>query len=161
MACAAAQKDFCSYSLVALPLGLSFGFGPTFECAPLSGVCSPPRREGEKAAADWGTLRLRRGMAVKFGVCANCLWQRRPAGSCNRLGHSCSGGSPSQCPTRQRLVCVGGGDPTSCKTLNSGTSFLRQTRLLVGSFPATEPLSPIPSVVSMQPTPVLFPDLIY
>ena len=50
------------------------------------------------------------------------------AGSCNRLGCTCSGGSPSQCPWRQGLACGGGGGPTPCVPLSSGASFPRQTQ---------------------------------
>ena len=77
MACAAAERDFSSSSLVAQPLGLSFGFGPTSACAPPSGLCSPPRQEVSKAAADWGTysLRLGRDKVGTTGVCVKCLRQ--------------------------------------------------------------------------------------
>ena len=51
-------RDFCSSPLVAPYLGLSFGFDPISVCGPFSGICSPPRQERAKAAADFGTVNL-------------------------------------------------------------------------------------------------------
>ena len=82
---------------------------------------------------------------VTAGVCTKCLWQRRPAGSCNRLGHACSGGSPSQCLQRQWLACGGSGSPAPCAQFNSGALLLWCPGLLPQTFPAVELLTPVPS----------------
>lgn len=83
-ACVAAQRDFCSSSLVTQLLRLSFGLGPTSRYGPHSGVCSPPRWEGTKAVADWGSQadwgtyshRLGRNKAATTRVCTKTLrWQ--------------------------------------------------------------------------------------
>ena len=77
-----------------------------------------------------------------------CLWWQRPAGSCNRLGHPHSGGSPSQSPWRQELACgeiVCSGSSTACTPLSNGVSFPKQTTLPLGAFPAVEPLTHVPS----------------
>ena len=71
------------------------------------------------------SLGLGRGIAATAGVCANCLWQRRPAGSCNRLGHARSGGNPSQYPQRQGLACGCSGGYPPYMPLNNGASFPR------------------------------------
>lgn len=81
-------------------------------------------------------------------VCVKCLRQQRPAGRCNRLGHTHSGVSPSKWP--QKPGPLGGegaynGSPAPCTPLNSGVTFPRQTTLPVGAFLAVEPLTPIPS----------------
>ena len=62
-------------------------------------------------------------------------------------------GSPSQCP------CEGNGVPDPCTPLKNDTSLSRQTTLPLGSFPATHPLTPVLSAVSMQPTVLLSLDL--
>ena len=61
-------------------------------CGPPSGVCSPPRQEGAKAAAALGTLTHsgwgEGGIAVTTGFCRECLQWQRPAGSYNSLRHA-------------------------------------------------------------------------
>ena len=53
------QKDFCSSSLVAPPLGLSYGFSPTSACRAPTGVCSlehsglPQWGQGTEGMAAW------------------------------------------------------------------------------------------------------------
>ena len=88
-------------------------------------------------------------MVPTIGVCTLCLWQQTAACSYNRLGHGLSGGSLSQSPQRQEMAFGGGGGPTLCAPLNNGSLFPRQTTLPLGAFLATEPLIPVPSVLSM------------
>ena len=93
-------------------------------------------------------LRPGRDKAATTGAGAKCLQWQRPTGSCNRLGSTHSGGSPSQCLWRQGLACeerVQDGGPTFYAPLNNGASFPRQTTLPLGAFMAMEPLIPIPS----------------
>ena len=89
MACAAAGRDFRFSSLIVQPLGFSCGFGPTSVFGPPSGVCSLPKWQGAKEAADWETLanwgtylfRPGRDKAATSRVCVNCLWQWRGTGN--------------------------------------------------------------------------------
>ena len=112
MACAAAQRDFCSSSLVTPPLGLSFGFGPTNACAPPLGVCSPLRCEGVKAGADWGTLTQAEDGYGGHNLGVHEVPARQIlAGSCNRLGFTLCGGSLSQFLQRQGLMYGVSGSP--------------------------------------------------
>ena len=61
--------------------------------------------------------------------------------------------SPSRaCGGRVWCVCVCGGGPTPCVSLSTGTSFPRQTMLPLGLFLVLEPLTPVSSVLSEQPT---------
>ena len=148
MACALARKT--SSSLVALPLGLSFGLGPTSVCAPPSGICSPQMRGSE--SSDWlghtYSLRLGRGMAAII-VFVNCLRWRVLTGSCNSLGHTHSDGSPSQCPWRPKKPvggekgCIGG--PAPCTPLNNDALLLLCPGLFLQTFPVVELLIPVPS----------------
>lgn len=69
-------------------------------------------------------------------------------------------GVPFQSLLRQGLVCRGGGGPTPCVSLSTGTSFPRQTMLPLGVFLAMEPLTPVSSVLSEQPTVVISSDLL-
>ena len=48
----AAGRNFPFSSLFTQLLGFSFGFGPASACRSPSGICSLPRVEGVKAAAD-------------------------------------------------------------------------------------------------------------
>ena len=81
-----------------------------------------------------------------------------PAGSRNRLWCGCSGEHPSLCPWRQELAYESSGGPTPHTPLNNGALFSRQTKIPLGAFPATHPLTPVPSAVSAQPTVFLSPD---
>ena len=48
----AAGRDFPFSSLFVQLPGFSFGFGPASACRSPEGVCSPPRQNGVKGAAD-------------------------------------------------------------------------------------------------------------
>ena len=52
----AAGRNFPFSSLFAQLPGLCFGFGPTSACRSPEGICSPPRQNGVKGAADCVTL---------------------------------------------------------------------------------------------------------
>ena len=162
MACAAAQRDFHSSSLVALPLGLSFGFSPTSVCVPPSGICSLPRWEGVKEVADWDTLahsgqggvRWPRWAMHKAFVAAEIRRQLQQTGARLLWWES---------PSRAyggRVWCVGVVLALPLVSLSTGTSFPRQTTLPLGIFLAMEPLTPVSSVLSEQPTVVISSDLL-
>ena len=98
--------------------------------------------------------------AATIGVCTNCLWWCRPEGSCNRWGHACPGGTPCQCPERQGLVCGVGTVMTlafACY-LTMEPRFLGRTHFLQLAFPASDPLAPVLSVLSVKPTAILSQD---
>ena len=124
-------------------------------CHPQASVPHPGEREWTQQLIGAHLLRPGRGTAATTRVCVKCLWWWRPAGSCNRLEHACFGGSPSHCLQRQWLACGGSGSPAPCVPLNNGTSFPRQTTFPLGAFPAMEPLTPVPFVVSTQATAIL------
>ena len=62
-------------------------------------------------------------------------------------------------PTEAGAGMWGRGDPAPCAPLNNGTSLSRQTTLPLGAFPASHPLTPVPSAVSAQSTALLSLDL--
>ena len=67
---------------------------------------------------------------------------------------------PSQCPERQGLVCTVGAVvplPFACD-LTMVPHFLGRTHFLQLAFPASEPLTPVLSVVSVKPTVILSQD---
>ena len=75
-------------------------------------------------------------------------------------GHTCPGGTPSQCPERQGLVCgvwTVVALPFACD-LTMVPRFLGTTHFLQLAFPASEPLTPVLSVVSVKPTVILSQD---
>ena len=51
-----AGRDFPFSSLFTQLLGFSFGFGPASVCRSPEGICSLPRQDGVKGAADSGAL---------------------------------------------------------------------------------------------------------
>ena len=162
MACTAAQRDFHFSPLVALPLGLSFGFGPHLcVCTTLRHLFLTQVRGRESSGLLGHTYSLRqgRGVLATTEVCANCLQRQRLTESCNRLGCACSGGCPSLYLRRQGTVCGGSGIYTPCMTLNNGSSFPRQTTLPLRAFPATETLTH-PLCCILKPTAFLSPDLL-
>ena len=119
-------------------LGFIFAFSPPLPvCDPQTSVSYSGKRKqkqlqiGALTHSDWGVG----GMMATTKVCAKCLLRQRPEDSCNRVGCTCSGGSPSQWPQKQGLACEGYGYPTPCTPVKNDTSFPRQTTLPLGAFP--------------------------
>lgn len=119
-------------------LGFIFAFSPPLPvCDPQASVSYSGKRKqkqlqiGALTHSDWGVG----GMMATTKVCAKCLLRQRPEDSCNRVGCTCSGGSPSQWPQKQGLACEGYGYPTPCTPVKNDTSFPRQTTLPLGAFP--------------------------
>ena len=89
-------------------------------------------------------FRPERGAAATSRVCADCLQQQRLAGSCNRLGHACSGRSPSQClrkpekPAGGERGCNGG--PAPCASLDNDALLLWCPGLFLQIFPGVSSL---------------------
>ena len=119
---------------------------------------SLPRHEGAEAAADWVTLTQAGegtaatvGGAATIGVCVSCLRRQGPAGSCNRLWCTGSGGSPSWYPWMQELACEGGGcsAPPPCATQQCHFTFQADHTSSVG-IPGCASVTPVPSAVPVE-----------
>ena len=85
--------------LVAQPLRLSFGFGPSSACKPPSGICSTPMQRGAKAKGLTKTdlPRPTRAVQPRQWVCELPVVVEIGRQLSNRMCHAYSGGSPSRC----------------------------------------------------------------
>lgn len=110
--------------------------------------------KGNKTATDWGMHSLSwRGVRQP-----HLGFVQSACGGCNRLGHTWSGGNPSQCLWRRGLVCGGDSGPHPLWTSQQSVLFPRQTTVPLGTFLPMVHLTLVPSVVSLQPTTFLSPD---
>ena len=148
MVCSGKRRDFSSSSLVAQPLGLSFGFSPTSACGPSIGVCSLPSQEGVEAVTG-GALACFGGRGQRWRLTGMC--EPTPAGtppSASRGGGQ-SGGREAV------MVAL----PFTCHStmalhFHGGLGFLQEhSQMWSSSLPS-------PQAVSTQPTAVLSPGLL-
>ena len=162
MACAAAQRfPFLFLSCTAPEAQL--WFQPYFcVCATLRHLFSAQTRESKRSGWLGHTCSLRpgRGTVATLGYAQSVRGGRDPQAVAANWGSLALVGVPFQSLWRQGLVCRGGGGPTPRVSLSTGTSFPRQTTLPLGIFLATEPLTPVSSVLAEQPTVVISSDLL-
>ena len=120
-------------------------------CTTLRHLFPSQVRGRESRGRLWHTYSVRpgRGMPITTGVWANCLQWQRPADSCNSLGCTRCGGSPSQCLQRPKNL-VGGergcnGGPAPCMPLNNDALLVQCPGILLLTFLVVELPTPVPS----------------
>ena len=135
--------------------GAQLWFQPHFcVCATLRHLFSAQARGSKRSGRLGHTCSLRpgRGTVATLGYAQSVCGSREPQAVAANWGSLALVGVPFQSLWRQGLVCVWGGGPTPCVSLSTGTSFPRQTMLPLGVFLVLEPLTPVSSVLSEQPT---------